>query len=579
MKKIYNILASAVALLAFSSCDDIMDVNSTTQISDVAIWNSEDAAEGYIIASYQCFTDHANVWQVKGNRFYDAYSDIIKSTSYDNYGHLYNKTWYESNRFGKNNGASFGIWGEAYGRIKRANLLLNDIDRYGVSRYGEEWCQVRRAEVRFCRAINYWFLARVYGGVVIRTDKSGSAGLTDDGAYEQDKHRARLSEEETYDWIIEEMKWAIDHLPETWKSDKYGDKYNGRATKGMVYGFLSRIALYAHRWDVAADAAEKCGTVGGYSLVSNYANLFNVAHQSDNRKEIIYGIYGLKELKTHDYELYTRPKGDATVHKAAIDAYYVPTAELADLYEFKDGTEFSWSTWNKGAHKHSDPFTDREPRFHATILYDQAPWEGRTIDTRLGSDEKDNTKWGADHFVQFENAGSTEGYTCTGYYLRKFIVEGNREFSTEHCWNTDIILRYAEVLLNKAEAYAELGRIGDALDVVNEVRARVNLPAKDISDYPDYDSFMKLLRKERCCELAGEGHRFWDLWRWRMCGEVINGQKVHGVKITVNPAKRVTYKVVDADVTPRIFQDRYYYLSLPADELTNNNLCVDNPNW
>ena len=576
MKKIYNILASAVAVVCMSSCNDIMDVNSTTQLSDLSIWNSEEAAEGYIIASYQCFTDHANVFAVDGNLFYDAYSDLIKSTSYDQYGHLYNKTWLEPNRFGKNNGGVFGNWGGTYGRIKRANLLLNDLDRYGVPRYGEEWAKVRRAEIRFCRAVNYWFLARVYGGVVIRTDKSGKSGYTDDGAYPEDCNRARVSEKETYDFIINEMQEAIADLPVTWKTDKDGDRWNGRATKGMVYGFLSRIALYAHEWAIAADAAEQCKTLGGYELVSNYANLFNCAFEANNRKEIIYGIYGLKEYKTHQYELRMRPIGDAGVYKCDLETRFVPTAELADLYEFKDGTEFDWSTWNKGTNKHADPFTDREPRFHATILYNDAPWEGRKIGTYVGQNEADESKRGADYFIAYENAASTKGHTCTGYYLKKFIIEGNKDFTTEGCWNTDIILRYAEVLLNKAEAYAELGEYGKAMDAINEVRARVSLPKKTAGDY---DSVMEILRKERCCELAGEGHRFWDLWRWRLCGEVINGQKVHGVKVVLRNNGAYRYDRVEADVDERIFQDRYYYLSLPADELTNNNLCVDNPNW
>ncbi len=91
---------------------------------------------------------------------------------------------------------------------------------------------------------------------------------------------------------------------------------------------------------------------------------------------------------------------------------------------------------------------------------------------------------------------------------------------------------------------------------------------------------MKILRKERICELAGEGHRWWDLRRWKLAVDVIDGKTVHGVKITKRATGSLSYATVDCDGgNTRIFQTRYYYYSLPADELTNNKLCEDNPGW
>lgn len=569
IRYISTIALTAAAVVLTTACNDVLDVESTNQLSDQAIWSTSENADGYVMASYQCFTDHANVFASSSNRFYDAYTDLIKSTSYDQYGHLYNKTWTETTRFSKNNGASFGIWGEAYSRIKRANLLLNDMKRYG-GKFGEEWNKVRRAEVRFCRAINYFFLARVYGGVVLRTDTSGNGGGLDDGKFVADRNRARITEEQTWDYIITEIQEAIADLPESWP-----DEYCGRATKGMAYGFLSRIALWAKRWDVAADAADQCKALGKYTLVKDYASLFDYRNDKANRAEIIYAIYGLKDIKTHNYDKVVRPVGDAKVFGIDIQSRFVPTAELVDMYEFKDGTEFNWSTYNT---KHSDPYTDREPRFHATILYQNAKWEDRTIQVYNHiTDENDK---GADYFVAYEQAGSTAGHTCTGYYLRKFLMEGNTEFPIKNSWNTDPILRYAEVLLNKAEALAEQGLVKEALEPLNEVRARVGLPEKKFSEISDYNKFMTVLRHERCVELAGEGHRLWDLWRWRMCTEVIDGQSVHGCRVVKRSNGGLRYEVVDADGgAKRIFQERYYRLSLPADELTNNQLAVDNPNW
>ncbi|MDE5555898.1 MAG: RagB/SusD family nutrient uptake outer membrane protein, partial [Muribaculaceae bacterium] len=187
---------------------------------------------------------------------------------------------------------------------------------------------------------------------------------------------------------------------------------------------------------------------------------------------------------------------------------------------------------------------------------------------------------GADAFKEYVNAGSTAGHTCTGYYMRKYLMENNSEWTTKQSWITENVLRYAEVLLNKAEALAELDRISDALEPLNQVRKRVGLPAKTIADAPDKESFMKILRKERICELAGEGLRYWDLRRWKIAHEVIDGQTVHGVRIARRASGSFQYTQVDCDGgNKRIFQQRYYYFSIPADELTNNKLCLDNPGW
>lgn len=577
MKKIHYIAASLTLSLGLGSCNDILDVNNTSQFSDAVIWNNEESADGYVMAAYNIFNDYSQ-FQDCNRRFYDAYTDLFKSTGWDTWEHLYNKVWMLTTFIGKNNAGPFTSWGTSYGRIKRTNLLINDIDRYG-GKFGEEWQEIRRAEARFSNAISYWFIARVYGGAVIRTHNSGANGFTDDGAYEQDRNRARLTEEQTYDYILSELQWAADRLPNKWE-----ERYNGRATKAVVYAFMSRIALYAKKWDIALEAANKCKELGNYELVENYANLFDCKNDADNRREVIFAIYGLDKIKTNEYDASFRPFGDGAVYGISASNYarIVPTAELADMYEYKDGTDFDWNTWKtkKGdeGKNITDPFSYREPRFHATILYNGAKWEKRTIETFVGATSAAPN--GADYFVEYKNAASTNGHTCTGYYIRKYLMEGNKDYTVNKSYNTEIILRYAEVLLNKAEALAELGRIDDALVPLNEVRARVNLPAKTRTDAPDYDAFMKILRKERCCELAGEGFRFWDLRRWGLAQQIIDGQSYHGVKISRRTTGTLTYSTVDVDDnTKRIYQSRYNYFSIPADELTNNKLCVDNPNW
>lgn len=566
MNTALKIFATSFACLALVACnDEALDLNKTTAISNQAVWSTESAAEQYITASYKTFTDVSQVGSSRTD-FYDSYSDLMKSTSWDQYNHQYNRVLLHESGFSTGSAGAFECWSSCYTRIRRANVLLNEIDDFGEKNYSTDWCNVRRAEVRFCRAFTYYRLIRVYGGVVLRTDKSGSGGLTDDGYYKEDVNRARLSEAESWAWVIDELKWAAQYLPESWSSE-----WTGRATKASAYGLLSRIAVHAQDWATAIEAYEKLVELGA-TLAPDYAKLFNVDSGQDNSKEVLFAIYFLQGSVTHNFDSYNRPFGDKAVYGKDVYAEHVPTGELADMYEFKDGTEFNWNTWSAS---HSDPYSDREPRFQATILYNGATWEGRKIQTYAG---------GADSFSEFEMTGSTNGHTCTGYYLKKYLQEGNTEFPEKYSYNTDNVLRFAEVLLNTAEAYARQDYAANsekALACLNQVRNRVGLPSKALSDAADEDAFMSLVRKERCVELAGEGLRYWDLRRWKLAVNVINGSQAHGVKVTANSDGTFSYDhsiACDAGKT-RIFKESYYYFSLPTAELSNNTACENNLYW
>jgi len=520
------------------------------------------SAEMYITASYKTFTDISQVFNSRG-QYYDSYSDLMKSTDWDTYA-PYNRALMRANEFGTGSAGPLDCWTDAYTRIRRANVLLDEMKRYAVSRYGEEWCDIRRAEIRLCRAISYYRLIRVYGGVIIRTDVSGIDGGLDDGAIQANVHRARATEDECWNFVISELQWAAERLPDAWPKE-----WEGRATKKTAYGFISRMALFAREWQTAVDAAEKVKELGG-ALASDYAKVFQVDGGQDNSKEILFTLYALPNTVTHNYDRYNRPFGDNAVYSTAVLAEHVPTAELADMYDYKDGSAFNWNNWQLN---HQDPYTDREPRFHATVMYNRARWEGREIQSYVG---------GTDGFIEFTQAGSTNGHTCTGYYLRKYLQEGHSKFVTEQSHQYDAVLRYAEVLLNKAEAYANLDYAryqSQALGAMNEVRARVGLPAITPANASSLDVFMRLLRKERCVELAGEGFRYWDLRRWKLAVGLINGQNANGVKIT-RSGSTFTYEKVECDGGgTRVFLDKYYYFSLPASEIANNNLCENNPYW
>lgn len=560
MKNMKNILSvtllSVVAILAGTSCD-VMDLYPVDEASPATVWSTTKTADTYAIGFYAIFKDNAEPYNYgRESMQSDAYSDLMKSTSWDMYNQNYNKSLVQSTAFNSSDAGAFECWQTHYDRIRRQNEFLRDAPAHR-GKLGTDWIDTRLAEVRFCRAYTYWLLCRVYGseeenlGVVIRDAVGGV-----DGPEQNDKPRATL--EACWDFIINDLELAAEDLPDSWDAANIG-----RATKKSAYALLSRVALYAKRWDVAVQAANDTKTAGG-ALLDNYADVFNTT--VDNA-EICFGVDFIAEFIGTDYDYRMRPPGDNPDRPPL--AAFVPTSELADEYEMADGTAFDWAV--DGA----APYTGRDPRFYATILYNGVQWNGRTLDTSDGATP--------DGFKAFAES-SAAGRTVTGYYFRKYLKDGDMSYldndsKTTQYWST---IRYAEVLLNKAEALAEQDDIPGALAALNEVRdrANVNLPARTASTK---EEFMELLRHERIVELAGEGFRYWDLRRWRLAnGEdgFIDGKSGHGVRIT-GTAPNWTYTQVDIDAgRQRIFVDAYYAFSIPQTERNNNKTFGENnPGW
>ena len=375
-----------------------------------------------------------------------------------------------------------------------------------------------------------------------------------DGPEQNDK--ARSTEEESWEQVIDDLQFAAEYLPES-------PVQTGRLSKAAAYAMLSRVGLYYGRfnpegWQIAIDAADECAKYS--SLSTEYADVFT---NVDNNENIFVINYSSGEVY-HRADQYFRPSGDAAVTGATITSSFFPTSELVDSYEMADGTEFSWNVYG------DDPYAGREPRFYATILYNGAEWEGRQLETFDG---------GADQILSFAHTSGAANTTLTGYYLRKWITENDRDWITNGSTHFYIMLRYGEVLLNKAEALAQQNwaeNASDALQCLNDIRNRVGLPARSASSL---DQFMEYLRHERMVELAGEGFRYWDLRRWRIAEDVIQGQQAHGCWITRDDNGSLTYEQVQVDGgKTRIFLERFYAFSIPETERSNNSLIGENNN-
>ena len=526
-----------------TSCHDLLEKDPTDSYSETVAWSSESSLDMYVTYLYKPLNGLSNFSSLS---LTDGYTDLVK------YGNGVPQTWSAHNKIllqqntitSDNNPMS--SWG-LYTDIFRENVFLRDAGIYG-NKFSEDFLNIRIAEIRFIRAVNYARMIRIFGGVILRDETNGVDS-------EGQKDKARATEAESWDFVLKDLEFAARHLPKEWDS-----KWDGRLTKGAAYAYMCRTALFAKRWDVAITAADEIKKLNKSDLMDNYEDVFKVA----GNKEIIFSIaYKIPDMP-HYFDRYFAPDGKQGIRRA------VPTSELVDSYDMADGTPFSWS-----GSMANDPYVGREPRFYASIIYNGATWKEKKIYTYVDAENG---------FAAYrDNMNPGEKQTVTGYFIRKYLQENNADFDDKGSDQFWIEMRYAEVLLNLAEALAEQDyskNQDDALEALNEVRERVNLPKRTTEEAPDKDSFMKLLRKERICELAFEGFRYWDLRRWRLAGEVIDGKQAHGTKITKKDDNTYTYEQVSCDDNiNRFFPERYYLLPIPVDELQNNPLCENNAPW
>ena len=558
MKKILNILSILAAGALLCSCEgfisDALDIDPSDRYSSEAVWSSASSADQYLLGLYNLIKENTGNLGSDSNMtgFWDAYSDLVKSNSWAEYNHTFNRAFLQASSFDGQSAGCFECWSSNYERIRRCNEFLRDAPVYGP-KLGADYAKTRSAEMKFIRAMAYFRLMQVYGKCIIR-DKV-------DGPAENDKGFA--SARETWDFIEADLREAGNNIAT--------DLPSGRLTRAAAWAYLSRVALYAEDWDVVTEAADSARRYGA-ALDPVYADVFENRTSVEN----LFTIEFMQNKLTHRADVFFRPPGDAaegSQHAGAnIYAVFNPTSEYVDSFEMADGTPFDWAVHG------DDPYTGREPRFYASILYNGAKWEGRTIETH---------DTGKDKIVEFTTTGAA-GSTITGYYLRKFITEGQDGWEKYGSDHFAILIRYAEVLLNEAEAYAMKGDFDTAYERLNQVRTRVGLPGKSGSDL---DTFMKDLRHERVVELGGEGLRFWDLRRWKIAvcekseDSVIDGKNYHGCWITKKEDGSYDYKqvVVDGANMVHFFPERYYAFAIPITEFSNNGaidaLTDNNPGW
>ena len=545
MKKIIVILSAA--LLA-ASCSDFLDMTPRDRVSAKTMWENTGNAEYSINHLWSYIWGYNSAPTTLG--LTESLTDEMKYTSYNFNAMAYIPSYiayFESTVTAQTIDVYLGMWSSLYVAVRETNEAINYLHAYG--QMSDEDKTRLEGELRFLRAYFYFELAKRYKDVI----------LYDEDLSKIVKDKAVSPEKDIWDFVQADLEYAAANLPA--QADAHG-----RIDKGMAYAFTTRAMLYAERWDAVIAAANEVEALG-YSLEPNYADACGKSLAAGNREAILQYTFDNSNGIAHEFNFYYTPGGDYAIEDMKGGAYGVPTQELVESYELATGGFPNWAPWH-GSTTNTPPYADLEPRFKATILYNGAPWKGRTIEPFVG---------GTDGWATWKTDKEPKGKTVTGYYLRK-LVDENYDVTTSGSSQPFTFLRYGEVLLNKAEACYRTSDNTGANDAVRAIRGRVGLPYSDKTG----DNLWKAIVQERKVELAFEGLRYWDLRRWKAAAkaypEGLSGYQQHGLKIEPDGAGfRYTY--VSVDEKNRSFPERLYRFPMPESELSSNSLVEQYDEW
>ena len=551
MKKKIFIALSLCSVLA--ACNKYLDMTPRDSISDKVMWTSVESAEYAVNSIYSYSYDIFANWP-SAVGITEAFTDEFKYGSYVNFAYCLIPSQVAYG--GTNLTNSFvtvylGCWSSLYDAIRRTNEALSNLKTLGTALPEGDRTRLE-GELRLMRGWLYFELVKRYKEVILYDEDLSAISV----------EKALSSEADGWKFIKDDLTFAVEALPEK-------SAAKGRLDKGVAYALISRAMLYAGDNDAVIAAADALAGLG-YSLMADYASVFTVPVQSGNPESILQYSFSYADNVTHEFDFYYTPGGDYKLVGQQGGGYGTPTQEMVESYELATGGFPDWSPWH-GTTTAQPPYDKLEPRFQATILYNGAPWKGRRIEPWIG---------GTDGWCQWNKEPKPEGRTTTGYYLRKGVDETHNLAERSQSIQHFVLLRYGEVLLNKAEACFRKGDTEGANAAVKAIRSRVGLPYTNKSG----DALWQAIRQERRVELAFEGLWYWDLRRWGDAAEAwprgLNGYQVHGLKIEPTAVDgQYKYTYVSVDDRDRNFPEKMYRFPLPEGELNSNPLVNQYPEW
>lgn len=577
IKNIIHLFILPAVVLTFAACENFLTPEPDGTLGEKEIFSDPVRARGFLNNIYNsipgsyydidgamlaCITDEAKSVKLSGG----AVTMTDGSMSARNF-------------------AESGTWSKYYGAIRKTTIFLENADDavFVTSNQNAqdptlngEYRKQYKAEAWFLRGLFYFELLKRYGGVPVLPETRLT--LDDDMA-----NIPRESYENCVNYILKCCENAADSLPNSWveKPEMYG-----RANKASVYALKSRLLLYAAselnnpgndkaKWEAAAAAAKAVLDMPEYGLLDATKSEWKESLQiwtDIYNKEVLFATSA--SANNTELERGEFPRGLTLPAAQGGEGRTHPTHNFVKAFQNLDGTDAVWpangATVSPARNLYETP--KRDPRLGWWIYYNG---------TRQHASDRNPVATG---IGQTSGLNKDATYTHTGYYLRKFVnTSVDLQTGAGGLHKFYVVFRYAEILLNYAEAMNEAygpttipaGYTMSALDALNAVRTRVGMPVFENNKPVSYESLKEGIRHERRIELCFEGHRYWDLKRWKMAEQVLNAP-VYGIEITGTGSKIDSWR--EFEVEKRTFTNNMYWYPIPYSELLKTNM-EQNEGW
>jgi hypothetical protein len=609
MKRLHKfIIAISIGAAALTTSCQKLNIAPTNIITPDIIFSSEAGVNSYLANIYRSLPIEDFKYRPDGG---DGGRGFNPDNPWMNFYHAGAVTGEMVGPFGGMDiGGGFGYW--PYGSIRDVNFLIEQLPNY-KTQLTEARVNALLGEAHFLRAYYYFALAKRYGGVPIITT------VQDPGSPLADLQVHRDREDATWDFIGDELEQGYQMMGETSPAGR-ANKYVAAAYKSRTMLYAGCIAKYGSVNFVDGDARSggfvgiDAGKANGYfqkaydaaKLLDGHYTLYNknadkvqnyvdAFLKSDSPENIFIKQYSINSNTAHSWDATYSPR--YMTANALSRAY--PTLDYVERFgklslTNSDGTPKRFN--NLG-----DIQAGIEPRLLATVYFPGSSLRGLQFDTQRGlyssfsgTAETEvakqpavraykisgdvNTLFEGRRIIGFTGIKTSgDELTRTGFYVRKYIdyakpINTVDLYRSEQPW---IDMRYAEVLLNRAEAAFELGNAADALTSINQIRSRAGATALGSID-------MDKIRNEREMELAFENQYYWDLKRWRIADVVLDNARFKGLMpyYVINENKYIFLSEPETFGRNYNFEKKYYYEPIPGGELGKNpNLYPNNPNY
>ena len=579
MKKIIIYLATMLlAAMTFTGCYDL-ETYPGDKVNEGTFYKTGDHAHQGLMGIYGML----RLNEAYGYQFcFDHLGDIA-------YGYNYYMMFLAT--YTDRDGTIQAHWQTFYDGIHRVNTFIRSVKGMrGI--ITDEQINEYVAEAKFLRALFYFSLTDLFGGVPYYDE---STNVNEEF---MNLKQPRSSLEEVRAHILEDLDEAIKYLPVEHAASEYG-----RATKGAAYALRGKVHLYDKEWQSAINDFEEIvynkSNNYGYALDDDYARVFKL-YNGAKSPETVFSIQNKSGVGT-EYGMQIQALMGCRGAYGSCWNNTVPSTQLVDMYEFKDGRPFNWDEIFPGYNamtpeqrkellsvemdgsgtivglreadtaKILSAYTCRDPRLMATVIVPYSHYMGN-----IGRTTNVDLIFALDHNL----AGNANGGTIqnnagwVSYLYRKFVTEGDQGGAISNRLHTPFafpLIRFADVLLMLSEAYNEAGQLDKAVTEFNKVRARVGMPGLNSGPawmvVSNKEQMAERIRKERAVEFAGEGLRFSDLRRWgyEIAHKTLNN--VDAVNIYGEP------------IYTHLFTERDMLWPIPGVERERNKELTQNPGW